>query len=559
MMNPYTQLYFSNDRTKAILLLLLAASVYLPFLSNPLVFDDVPFFGNVLQFADRHFDLGLRWFPYTSFGVTAVFFEGPEVFRAQNLLLHCINVLLLLLVQRLWITLLLPAQGRGTMAEWGAWLGALVFACHPLAVYGVGYLVQRSILMATMFTLLMHLAYFRGLMEGNGKYLLLAVGCYFLAVFSKEHSLMAPALLLPITWLLKNKYKASARSMLATWLGFLVVGLVLLAQVKGILGTGYEKDVGNLMESQGLLRDVPHLYPLSVLTQAGLYFKYLLLALFPNPAWMSIDMREPFILSFASWQAWVGIGAFMAYGMAGFWWLLRGGRLALLGVAFLYPWLYYFTEFSTVRVQEIFVLYRAYLWMPGLMMLFPLMFGLLRIKHIVLIATLSATVLVPMAWNRLWVFADPYRLWDDAVKLLEGEDRLGAHRIYYNRAMASMGKKQWETALPDFRKAISINSNYPEINIMLGNALVNLQRFPEAISEYDISISKLPSDAHSYYGKGVALHRLGDEQGAIVQMQLSCKYGLKVACLIVDGWSVYGQKDSKSSAVTSGESNSGRR
>jgi len=63
--------------------------------------------------------------------------------------------------------------------ELGRVLGALVFACHPLAVYGVGYLIQRSILMATMFTLVMQLAYLRGLLEGDKRYMALAVMAYF--------------------------------------------------------------------------------------------------------------------------------------------------------------------------------------------------------------------------------------------------------------------------------------------------------------------------------------------------------------------------------------------
>ena len=71
---------------------------------------------------------------------------------------------------------------------WAAWVGALIFALHPVAVYAVGYVVQRSILMATFFVLVMQLSYLHGLLTGRRRWLVLAAAAYFLAVFSKEHS-----------------------------------------------------------------------------------------------------------------------------------------------------------------------------------------------------------------------------------------------------------------------------------------------------------------------------------------------------------------------------------
>ena len=99
-MSFFHNFVYPRDRVKALFLVLLVVVVYVPFLNNPLVFDDVPFFDAVIDhYANTLFRLDLRWFPYTTFGVTWVFFgEDPPVFRIQNLLLHGMNVLLLLLV-----------------------------------------------------------------------------------------------------------------------------------------------------------------------------------------------------------------------------------------------------------------------------------------------------------------------------------------------------------------------------------------------------------------------------------------------------------------------------
>lgn len=534
-MNFYSSLYFFRDWSKVLLLLLAVAAVYLPFLENPLVFDDFALFGGgtVSRYADAPFNFEFRWLPYTTLGVTWVFFgENPPVFRVQNLILHGMNVLLLLLVLRLWISLFITNVSKERAANWGAWLGAMVFACHPLTVYGVGYLVQRSILMATLFTLVMHLAYFRGLIDGDKRYAALAVAAYFLAVFSKEHSLLVPAILLPMTWALREKIRLPVRTLLATWIGFAVIAAIVVMRAKGILGQVYEKDAAELLSQEGLFKEMPMAHLLSVLTQAGLFFKYCLLMLVPNPAWMSIDMRETFIMEWKDWKSWIGIIAYLAYGLGAMLCILRGGRTALFGIALFYPWSLFPVEFASVRVQEIFVLYRAYLWLPGFMLLIPLLCSGLPERKIMLAGVLSVVLLIPMSWNRLWVFADVYRAWDDAVQLLHGEDRLGSHRTYFNRARASAAKKNWDAAIADYKKSLAINSHYTEVNINLGKVLINAQRFEEAIVEFDKVIYAEPKNANAYYGKGFALKRLHDDEGAMQQIRKSCDLGLNQACLI---------------------------
>jgi len=531
----YSNLYFASDRIKALSLLFLVGLIYLPFLGSPLLFDDVPMLNTTaVAFSDAPFSFNFRWFPSFSFGFTWAFFgEDPHVFRVQNLLLHGMNVLMLLLVLRLWISLFVVELAQQKMANWGAWLGALVFACHPLAVYGTGYLVQRSILMATLFTLVMHLAYFRGLIGGDKRYAALAVAGYFLAVFSKEHSLLVPAILLPMTWILRAQIKLSARALFATWFGFAVIALIVVMRTKGILGQTYESDAAALLGQEEMLKGVSMLHLLSVLTQAGLFFKYCLLMLVPNPAWMSVDMRESFILSWHDWTSWLGLTAFIAYGLFALVCIGRRGRLGLLGVALLYPWLLFLTEFSTIRIQEIFVLYRAYLWLPGYMLLLPLLVSVLPEKKIILAGALAALLLVPLAWNRLWTFADTFRLWDDAVRLLNGEDRLGSHRTYFNRARAAAAKKDWDTAIVGYRKSLSINSNYTEVNVALGRVLIDSKRYTEAIVEFDKALIKEPYNAEAYYVKAFALKGLHDDDGAIRALRKSCNLNWQQACVIV--------------------------
>lgn len=524
--------FIQRDRIKAIFLILLVAIVYLPFIRNPLVFDDVPFFSNVSSFSDTPFAFGLRWFPYSSLGFTWVFFgENPAMYRVQNLLLHGVNVLLLWLLLRLWINLFISDNSREKFVNWGAWLGALVFACHPLAVYGVGYLIQRSIVMATLFTLVMQLAYLRGLIENKCSYLALAVAAYFFAVFSKEHSVMAPAILLPLTWLLRGRIRISPCMLLVTWLGFALVALLVVLSAKGVFGIAYEADAVDLFGQQVLPQGA---YLMSVLTQAGLFFKYCLLMLVPDPAWMSVDMRETFLFSYREWSSWVGLTIFIGYGICAMICLFRGGRIALLGLALLYPWLYFLTEFSTIRIQESFVLYRSYLWLPGFMLIIVLLASVFSEKRIIITGLILTLLLVALSWNRLEVFSDNYRLWNDAVQLLHGEDRLGAQRIYYNRAQAYEAAKNWDAAINDYQKSLSIDSSHPQVFLALANAYYVAKRYTEALTILDKVILQDEKNAKTYYIKGFILNSLNDKKAALINMKKSCELGANTACLIVN-------------------------
>lgn len=533
-------IYFQQrDRGWVLSLLAAITLVYIPFLGNAFFFDDMHFFtGDVLsRFANSHFHFDLRWLPYASLGWTAAIFSDvvPHFFHLGNMLLHVASVILLFFLLRQLMALVSPVNSKDTYSDWGAWLGALFFACHPVAVYAVGYVVQRSILMATLFTIAMQLAYLRGLINGQKRWLALSLLFYFLAAFSKEHSLMAPTIAMATTILLRQNIRADKRALWATWTGFMAVGLLLVLRTKGIFGTPYEAMAVQLFDQQGIAENSLMLQLLSMLTQAGLFFKYLLLWLLPNPAWMSVDMREPFVGSWTAWQGWGGALGFILYGLLGIKLLLRGGRQGLAGLALLYPWLLFWVEFSSIRVQEPFVLYRSYLWMPGMMLLFPLLLSRWPGRKTLLALGLMVMMLVPLAWNRLWVFGDNYRLWNDAAALLPNERVMGADRIFYNRGQALATRHQWDAAAKDFQRVVAISPQLAPVHYELGMAYVNLKRSQEAINQFDAGIAIDQNDGRLYFGKGLSLMQLHEKEQAHQQMKKSCELGNGVACMMV-GW-----------------------
>lgn len=531
-----THYFRQRDRGWMLALFALVCIVYLPFLGNPFIFDDV----NVIQsgtldsLAHDGFQLGLRWLSYASLGWTYVIFGDtlPHFYHVGNLLLHTATVITLFyLLRQLMLTLVADGQNNSHII-WGCWLGAAIFAVHPVAVYAVGYVVQRSIVMATLFVLLMQLTYLRGLLTGQKRWLVLTVLLYFLAGLSKEHSLLAPLLLGAQTILLRGQIRVTASALWLTWGALAAVGIQILLLVKGVIGVSYEIMAANLFAQQGVVASTPMLHLLSAMTQAGLFFKYLWLWLIPNPAWMSIDMREPFIASLGAWQGWLGAICFMAYGGLAAWLLWRPRWLSLVGLALLYPWLQFLVEFSSIRVQETFVLYRSYMWMPGVMLLIPLLFIKWPHKKNILVLGSIALLLLPLAWNRLWVMGDDYRLWNEAALLLPGETVPGADRIFFNRGIAPSPDKKPGEAIADLERAASLSPHLAPLHYVLGVEYFNNIRYQEAMAQFDETIKLDPKNGHAYYAKGLIFKRLHDDKQAIQQMKKSCELKNTAACVI---------------------------
>ncbi len=531
--------YFrQRDRGWILSLFSLVCLVYLPFLGNPFVFDDL----NIIQaatlerLANGGFQFSSRWLSYASLGWTyALFGETlPHFYHLGNLLLHAAAAILLFYWLRLLLAAVLPDCKNDAQLVWGAWFAAAVFALHPVAVYAVGYVVQRSILLSGLFVLLMQLAYLRGVLSGQRRWLILAVLAYFLAGLSKEHSVMAPTLLAAQMILLRGQIRAGRAVLWLTWTAIGAVGIQIILQAKGVFGVPYEIMANNLFAQQRVVESTLVLHALSVLTQAGLFFKYLFLWALPNPAWMSVDMREPFVASLSAWQGWLGAAGFAGYGVLAVWLLWRRSWQGLLGLALLYPWLLFIVEFSSVRVQEPFVLYRSYLWMPGAMLPIALLLVKWPGKRTVFALSLAVTLLLPLAWNRLWVFADNYRLWNDAVLLLSNENVAGADRIYFNRGIAASPDKKPGEAISDLERAVKSSPQFAPLHFVLGVEYFNAIRYREAMAQFDETIRLDPLDGQAWYARGIIFKRLQDENQALMQMKKSCELKNTAACVIVE-------------------------
>ncbi len=484
----------------------LAAGLYLPFLGNPLVFDDKVFFSGhrFAYYATHPLGLDLRLPPYFSLTITHVLWESVVAQRLVSLILHvgCALALykLLLDLQR---TALRPAHDADAALRAG--IGAAVFALHPVAVYGAGYLVQRSIVMATLFGLLSAVLFLRGLRRGSHADAFSAALLYSLAVLSKEHAMLLPAAIVPMVAL-----AAAARPFAARHTAFFlaacapVAAFVTLRSLR-IIGGAYEEAAGAIAAQIGTAVGDVALEPslaLSAVTQAGLFFKYLALWLWPDPGGMSVDLRVDFA---AGWTAgWIAakVAAFAACGVLGAVLLARRGAAALAGFGVLYAWTLFFVEFSAVRFQEPFVLYRSYLWGPGFVCVAVAALWYLPRRAALAAGLAGCALLAYAAHDRLVTFSDPLRLWEDAADKLPARPVPWGSRTLSGVAREYLYAGQPEKALDATERCMRL---YPQdVACVFGRGAIHLQ-----LSEYALAETYLRRAIALQPREGFLQHRLG--------------------------------------------------
>ena len=486
----------------------LALALYWGALRNPPVFDDRVLREDFLKhYASAWFALDLRWFSYASFGWVYQIF-GKDWFwqRLANVCLHgAVATVLWLFLARLFELTLPRDEPAGRVKaldyRWLALFGAALFLLHPVGVYAVAYLVQRSTVLATLFSLIALTCFLEGLHRTSPRWLFAAVAAYFVAVYSKEHAIMLPTVALALVVQLRGSGLRPLRQLWLPLALFAGIAALIALKAKGVLGTPYEPFVQELLPQLYDSRQEPDTAPpylLSVLNQALLFFRYLLVWLLPYPGWLSIDLRVPFPTRLGAWPQAAGFIAYLAYAVAAWVLLRRGGRPGLIGFAALCPWLLSLTEMATVRVQEAFVLYRSYLWMALPIGMLPALLS--RVPRTWAVAVLAAgcAALVPLLADRLDTFSSSIKLWSDAIRKQPAAGAVYLERAHHNRGFAYLQAKRYDEALRDFDRAIELNASDANAHLGRGTLLTRIGQHAAALKELTRAIEIDPRYAEAY-------------------------------------------------------------
>jgi hypothetical protein len=449
-------------------IVLLSLAIYLPSLGNDPVFDDDYLTSGQLftEYASP-FAVKVRWLGYGTFvWLREVFGDGWWKQRLFTIGAHIATVGVLWGFYEEILRHIAHAPDEAGPPVPYALSPALplaigVFALNPVGVYAVAYLIQRSIVLATFFTVLALWLFAVGLRKRSIAHHAGALAAYVLAVAAKEHAILAPLAALPV-YIIVARPTGRALTLVGI-AGMLLTGaaaLVLAQRYGDILFRAFDPYSKAYMAQLARLEPSTekNAFALSVVNEAYLFFHYGLRWMLPWEGWMSINLRPPFPLTFTTFPHILGVFGYAAVVIGGLFLVIRFRTWpALVGLALLLPALLYPTEFATVWVQDPFVLYRSYLWgigIPGLV--FALVHGP-PAKVLVPVAAGLAIFLVWQAIDRVISLSSPERAWTDAIAKLPKDPRsVGRWFPYVNRGSVYADHDQFAQALRDFEISESL-------------------------------------------------------------------------------------------------------
>jgi hypothetical protein len=268
----------------------------------------------------------------------------------------------------------------------------------------------------------------------------------------------------------------------------------------------------------------------SVVAQAGFFFRYLGVWLWPDVERMAIDLPPDLDALWAPGWAPIALAAFVAHGAAAGLLLLRGrGWPRLLGYGLLFAWIAFLVELSSVRFQEPFVLYRSYLWAPGLAIAAAAVLGRLPRATTLAGGVAVLAILFYGATDRLATFASPLALWQDAARKLPAEAVPGGARTLFNLAREQFYAGQADNALATSDACVA---KHPEgFYCYFGRGSLRLQQgqFERALPDLERALALQADSGMAHHHRGVALQGMGRLREARAEYELAGKFNFRPA------------------------------
>ncbi|MDP3520547.1 MAG: tetratricopeptide repeat protein [Hydrogenophaga sp.] len=514
---------------------LLTLGIYALGFNNELVFDDARLtdgtvsnaYGSLLQFKQRVLSYGsFVWVDELS-GASLV------AQRIVNLLLHaatCVALFALFsqLLNRVETHAVQDAAKTQTTSI-ALQVGVGLFALHPVATYAVGYLIQRSIVMATLFGVLACHAYVRGLLSQRASaktyWFAWSLVAYVCAVASKEHVFLIAGMSVPLYIFVQRP--TWQRATAAIVLAGTVVGVALVALLRiypHLLGEVFDETSRQLVAQLDRQRPgaATQIFPLSLLNQAALFFYYGFLWLVPAVGWMSIDMRPPFPLTLTSLPHIGGAIAYIVVLLLAVWAVLRRSDIwGFIGLCLLFPLVLFWTEFSTVWVQDPMVLYRSYLWaipVPGLIAVALKASGFSN-RTLYGAGIAAVLVLAALSAERLSSLRTPLSVWSDAVEKIDvkngAPNAVGRYRAFLNRGAQYLDRFSAELATTDFRTAHALGEPTGGALFNLGLAEQVQKKHAEALRSFATAESAGYQDGPLHFHRAESQYALGQYKEAV--------------------------------------------
>lgn len=433
---------------------------------------------------------------------------NPTVFHLNNLILHMLNVLLLILIGFRMLKYVKIKQKAGLILIFGV---ALLWAIHPMKVESVAWTVERKDVLYTFFYFAAALAYFKYVMDGKFKWIILTSLFYLMSIWSKSMGITFVLIPFFIDYI-SNRKPYSRKSLISKWplylvflFGFYIFGLFhnFAMQAPGIsAATPQLTDFDVAME-----RDPANLSSLPMIYQKWLllHFKtifWIVHVLFPIK--LSIIYPRKEILESLGWMIHLFPLINLAIAWFAFKWRKKWPFILFCGL------LYLVLISPALGIMDfgrgIFISDR-YAYMPSLAILTLMAAGIYFVvrnwamtKKIagVVLATVVFVFLIS-TYNMSKVWQNSETLWTNTIEKFPN-----VMIAYNNRGLHYAERGQLVKAATDFNKAIEINPENFEAHFNMANIYGIQRKFQESIDAFTLALKHNESLHQAYLGRGHA-------------------------------------------------------
>ena len=441
-----------------------------------------------------------QYFPlvYTTFRIEhALWGLNAAGYHWVNILLHAANALLLWQLLRL---LRVP----------GAWLGAALFALHPVHVESVAWITERkNVLMGFFFllALLCWTTFSEQRSRNNRRWYALAIGCYALALFSKTTACTMPAALLLILWL---KHEPITWRRVAQIVPFVLLGIAM-----GLVTIWWER---YHQGTQGTLFAIglPERF---LIASRALWF-YLGKLIWPAHLSFSYPHWEVSAINPADYIWVAAIAALVVAIYFGRRWVGRSAEVALLFFVTTLSPVLGFIMLYTFRYSFVADHYQ-YLASIGPLALFAAgtttAFGFLRREQSFLKPVVCGAVLLLLGirtWQQCGAYLNHETLWRTVIA--ENPQSWMAHN---NLGIALVQSGRIDEGFEEYHKALEINPGYAEAYYNLANALLRAQRVDDAVAHYKKALELEPRISAAHANLAAIFLRRGELDEAIARFK----------------------------------------
>ena len=505
--------FFNKPLNLAILILTLTFIVFFPTLKNNFIptWDDEKYVLNNPVIRDLNFTNARQMFtkpvngtyvplPLLTFAIeNHLFGNKPLPYHASNLILHLICTFLVFQLFRLLKLDLIYAA-----------FGALLFGIHPMRVESVAWITERKDVLYGCFYLISIIAYIKYTREQKqtSKFFILSFISFIRALFSKIEAVTLPLSLLLIDYyskrpfnrkLITEKIPYFLLSLIFGALGILIIYRVGL-KTEGFLKTNeIESLTGRLF--YGLYALGGYLFKfIAPIQQSALYLRpeatgvFKALLYFLNPGILLLLV----FLVYRTRHYTRAIVFGSLFFLANIVFLLQ---VFTVGIAFFadrftyipYIGLFFITGWS---VQE-FIKKKT------------------QVKYTtVSVLTIFCLILMTATYNRCKIWKNDVTLWSDVIGKYPDQTIIP----YTNRGIAYTSLGEWDNAITDFNKVLSLDPKNAGVYTDRGFVYGIVGQPQDAIADFSKALEYDPKNAKAFQNRGVAYGNTGQPDKAIADL-----------------------------------------